>query len=349
MNTRFISTVCALVLVLCIPAKPLFAQKVGTSSLQFLKVMPTARATAMGEAFAAVAWGVDGVFWNPAAVAGVRSHELSTTYTLWLFDTKQSAIGYATPLFDWGHVGLQLQFTDVGDIEETRVDHLTFVGSGGSQRYNPGLTGRVFSPRSWVVGLSFARQMTDRFSAGLTAKYVSESLWDNQTVSVLNSNGDAEIYNTFTRAFLFDFGMHYNTGFRSLHLGVSVQNFGAQVRFAKESYPAPLTFRLGIVGNVVGADALILPDDNNTLTVAYDIAHPNDYDQQMHFGTEYVFANLVSLRAGYKLNYDSERWTFGGGVRTDLLGFGVNFDYGYGDLGRYLGQVHRLTLGVKFP
>ncbi len=33
------------------------AQKVGTSSLQFLKVMPTARATAMGDAFVTLASG----------------------------------------------------------------------------------------------------------------------------------------------------------------------------------------------------------------------------------------------------------------------------------------------------
>ncbi|MEI6053715.1 MAG: hypothetical protein WCQ44_13500, partial [Opitutaceae bacterium] len=50
--------------VLCIDQ--MHEQKVGTTSLQFLKVMPTARATAMGDAFGSLASGADASFWNPA-------------------------------------------------------------------------------------------------------------------------------------------------------------------------------------------------------------------------------------------------------------------------------------------
>lgn len=324
----------AALLAACAPAH---AQKVGTTSLQFLKVMPTARATAMGDAYAALAHGADAVFWNPAGLTTLDGHAVAATQTLWLFDTRQSALGYGLDAGRWGHVGLQLQFVDYGDIEETRVDQLGFVGSGDDVRYNPGLTGRMFSPQSWVVGLTYGRRFTDRFSAGLTAKLASESLFG------LDGGGT---HGTSARAVLFDFGMQYDTGFRTTRLGASVQNFGPSVRFAEEAFPAPMTFRLGIASDVVGRAGLLVPNDFTRVTLGYDLVQPNDYDQQMHLGAEVAFVEAVALRGGYKFNYDEERWTFGGGVNTKAAGFGFVFDYSYGGLGPQLGNVHRLSVGL---
>jgi hypothetical protein len=331
-----------------------YAQKVGTSSLQFLKVMPTARATGMGDAFTSLASGSEAAFWNPAGLTGTTKHELGTTLTLWLFDTKQSAISYAINLnelgmwgIDWGWLGFQFQYVDFGELEETRVDYLMFVGSGEDRRYNPGLTGMTFSPASYLLGLSYAQQLTDRFSTGITAKYIYESLWNSKQVTIINSNGEEETYNTYASLFLFDFGMLYNTGFRSILLGVSVQNFGPQVKFAKEAYPAPLNFRVGASANIIGSDALLFPIEKNRLTLAYDIFHPNDYAQQMHVGLEYSFSELLFLRTGYKWNYDNEKLTFGGGIQYGIDGYDLSFDYSYGSMGELLGQVHRLSLGVK--
>jgi len=325
-----------------------FAQKVGTSSFQFLKVMPTARATALGDAYSTLASGVDGVFWNPAGLTSARSHEIATTLTVWLFDTKQSAIAYAVPVGDLGTFGVHFQYVDYGEIEETRADQLAFVGTGSDLRYNPGLTGRVFSPKAYVAGISYARQLTERFSAGVTAKYVSESLWDQATTVIVNEYGESETVNTFARCFLFDFGMRYNTGFRSIELGISVQNLGSQVKFAKEEYPAPLAFRLGTAVNLLGEEALVLVDESNRLTLAYDIFQPNDYAQQMHIGLEYAFQEVFALRGGYKIHYDNDGLTAGGGVATHVAGVGLAFDYSFGTMGDYLGNVHRISLGVRF-
>jgi hypothetical protein len=311
--------------------------------------MPTARATALADAYSTLAAGADAVYWNPAGLTTAVSHEFSTTLTVWLFDTKQSALAYALPLGDFGTFGLQLQFVDYGDIEETRADHLQFVGSGGDLRYNPGLTGNVFSPSAYVVGLSYARALTEQFSMGVTAKFVSESLWEDATVVIENEYGETETVNTYARRFFFDFGMRYNTGFRSIEIGIAVQNLGAQVQFAQEEYPAPLAFRLGTAANILGPTALLVTDEANRLTAAADIFQPNDYAQQMHLGLEYAFREVLALRTGYKLNYDNDGWTFGGGVASDLAGVGVVVDYSFGAMGDYLGNVHRISLGVRLP
>lgn len=316
--------------------------------MQFLKVMPTARATAMGEAYSTLGLGADAVFWNPAGLVDSKGLELASTMTLWLFDTRQTAVAAAVPIGDdYGTIGVQLQYVDYGSIQETRVDQLMFVGATGSQVYNPGLTGRTFSPYAYVVGISYANRFTDKFATGITVKYVNESLYGSSSVSVVNpSDGTTQQYNTFANVLLFDFGMHYNTGYRSIMIGVAIQNFGSQVKFADEGFPAPLSFRLGTSADLLGSNALVVDDETNRLTFAYDIFQPNDYAQQMHFGLEYCFNTMLFLRTGYKVNYDSEKMTYGGGLATDFEGYRLTFDYSFAGMGDYLNNVHRISLGI---
>jgi hypothetical protein len=348
MNRTLRTLATALLLTVCIGQ--LLAQKVGTSSLQFLKVMPTARATAMGDAFVSLASGADATFWNPAGLTKIENHDIASTLTMWLFDTKQIALAYGLPMGDWGTLGFQFQYVDFGSIEETRADAVDLVvPANGAPFFNAGLTGRSFTPYSYLVGLSYARAFTEKFSAALTVKYAMESLWSNQTISIVNSvTGEVTSYKTYADVVLFDFGMLYNTGFRSIQIGVAAQNFGAQVKFADVAHPAPLAFRLGVSGNLFGQEGLLFQDNTNRLTVAYDLFQPNDYRQQMHVGAEYSVSEIVMLRAGYKYDYDSEGLTFGGGLHTDISGWPVRVDYSYGKMNEFLNTVHRISLGVQF-
>lgn len=340
----------AAVLLLGLCIEPARSQKVGTSSMQFLKVMPTARATAMGDAFVSLASGADAVFWNPAGLTSLQNHEISTTLTMWLFDTKQLGIAYGLPMGDWGTAGVQFQYIDYGRMEETRADAVDLIiPPNGQPFFNAGLTGRSFTPYSYLIGLSYAKKFTDKFSAAFSAKYAMESLWSDQVITITNSvTGEETKYKTYADVLLFDFGMVYNTGFRSVQVGVSVQNFGGQVKFADVAHPAPLAFRLGVSGNLFGREGLLFQDEVNRLTLAYDLFQPNDYRQQMHMGAEYAFSEIVALRAGYKFDYDSEGLTFGAGVRTELSGAPISVDYSYGRMSEFLNTVHRISLGVQF-
>ncbi|NUN71380.1 MAG: PorV/PorQ family protein [Bacteroidetes bacterium] len=351
MNTHTHTSAALLLLTLAFTAAaPLYGQKVGTSSLQFLKVTPTARASAMGDAYSTLAAGSDAVFWNPAGLAVGEQIEVTGTHILWLFDTRQSTLAGSFPLADLGGtVGLHLQYVDYGSIDVTRTDQLAFVGSGPDIHYNPGLTGETFSPSSYVLGISYAQRMTDRFTAGITAKYIRESLWNSATIVLINpTTGAKEEVNTFASLFLFDFGMQYNTGYRSVRIGVSIQNFGEQVKFAKEAFPAPLMFRIGTAADLIGPDALLGASESNRITFAYDLFQPNDYAQQMHLGTEYAFDEAFFVRAGYKVYYDNDSFTAGAGIRQTFTGFPLSIDYSYGAMGDYLPSVHRLSVGVQF-
>jgi hypothetical protein len=178
-------------------------------------------------------------------------------------------------------------------------------------------------------------------------KYVRESLFNGDSVTAMVSQNIYETVNTWGSALLFDFGMRYNTGFKSNEVALAVQNFGPDIKYAKEAYPAPLQFRWGIAANLLGPDALAMRSTENRLTLAFDLFQPNDYAQQEHVGVEYDYAGMFAVRAGYKFNYDSESLTLGTGVRYPVSGIPLNFDYSYGTMNNYLGDVHRISLGVS--
>ncbi|MCU0452711.1 MAG: PorV/PorQ family protein [Bacteroidetes bacterium] len=346
MKTTIALLVAGLLLV-CAPAA--VAQKVGTSSLQFLKVMPDARGTAMGDALASVASGANAVFWNPAGIAHADAIDVAGTTTMWLFDAQQHALAAAIPLDDWGTVAVQLQYVDYGSMPVTRADQLQFAGTGTNVRYNPGLTGETFNPSTYLIGVTYAKKMTDKFATGVTVKFINESLWSSSTVTYTSTSGVTETVNTFARLVLFDFGLQYNTGYRTVRVSAAVQNFGAQVKFAKEGFPAPLAFRIGTAADVVGPNGLLGESEDNRITMAYDLFQPNDYKQQMHLGMEYGFSDAVFLRAGYKFFYDNDGLTAGAGVRQEVGGFPLSLDYSYGSMGDYLPAVHRISVGVQLP
>jgi Type IX secretion system protein PorV len=318
------------------------AQKVGTTAMQFLKVMPSARGTALGDAYSVWAHGAEAVFWNPSGTALVQNHEFSLAYLDWIFDSRQGAFSYATSLGEIGAVGIQVQYVDFGEFEETS-NAAPYIKDPDQ----PGMTGRTFRPFSYLVGLTYARSLTDRFSTGISVKYAHESLFDGQMVTTQIKQGSYGDVKTWGNALLFDFGVRYDTGYRSIQIGASVQNFGADVTFAQESSPAPLLFRFGIAADIVGQDAILFIQENNRLSAAFDLFQPNDYTQQAHLGVEYEFAGTVALRGGYKFNYDYEGLTLGGGLKHDFGGVSLSFDYSYASIGTYLGNVQRISLGAS--
>jgi len=298
--------------------------KVGTTSFQFLKVMPDARSTGMGEAFITVVNSSDAVFWNPAALTKVSNFDISSSYVQWFFDVAQISFSAA---YNWegiGQFGFQAMINDLGDIPVTRVDYLFREESGN---YNPGLTGETISPGSQVFGISYAKQLTDKFSFGLTVKYAQEDLVAEKTSSII-----------------FDGGLLYKTGYRSIEIGAALRHFGPEVKFVDKGYSLPQTFTIGISAELLSdIDPLLMHIDGQKLLLAYNLSQPRDYSQQHHIGLEYSFAGMFFLRAGYKLNFDEEGLSLGAGVNYS----NIRVDYSYNDFGEFLDSIHRFTIGFS--
>ena len=139
---------------------------------------------------------------------------------------------------------------------------------------------------------------------------------------------------------MWDVGLLYDTKFKSLRISAVIKNFGSQVQYYDYSYPLPQTMVIGISGNLIGRDALLAISKNHRLTLAAELVQPRDYDQQYHIGAEYAMNEMVYVRSGYKINYDSQGLNFGGGLKFK----GIHFDYSY-SIYKNLPAVSRFSLG----
>lgn len=337
---RKINLFVLLTLTICVSGSHAF-EKVGTTSFQFLKVMTSARYTAMGEAASTIALNSQAVFFNPAGLSYVQGIDVSADYLDWFLDISHMSISAAMNVPGIGTFGVQGLMTDVGEIRVTSVDALGFVGD----KYL-GYTGEVIKPGAMVFGLSFARQLTEKFSFGLTAKYAREDLGVRATGNIM-----------------FDAGLIYDTGFRSVKIATTIRHFGPDVKYFDEetitrydsendtsfsqlytgkAYPLPQTFNIGISGYLISSgENLLMDSESHSLLVAFDMVQPRDFDQQYNIGLEYGFGQTLFLRGGYKLNYDSESFSLGFGVAYS----DIRIDYAYSDFGDYLDSVHRFSIG----
>jgi hypothetical protein len=127
-----------------------------------------------------------------------------------------------------------------------------------------------------------------------------------------------------------------------IDVSVSGNNPNINARLMADSYELPLLFRVGISTDVLKGWA------NSNLILAVDALHPNDDVEYVNVGCEYVFDNLLALRVGYKGLFakDSEQGlNFGGGIRYEIGGTRLKFDYSYISFG-ILSNVHMVGIGL---
>ena len=323
--------------ILCF-AGPVWAAEfdnLGTSGAQFLKLDVDARVVGLGGANAAVTQGAMALYYNPAGIVNMDENSVAFSYTDWIADIKYNYLAYATPISGFGNVGVHVAVLTMDDMERTTLEQ-------------PDGTGEMFGANSWVVGISNAHQLTNRFSFGVTAKYIREN------ISELSSS-----------AIAFDIGTMYYTGFRSLRIAMSTRNFGTdskftgtelettydqdndptttpvEIRLNTKAHPLPLSFRLGVAYDFEF-------DENSSLLAALDGYNIRDRGQQASLGFEYSWQNRLALRAGYKIEADEEGLALGGGYDFEISGFGaLGINYAWADLGR-LENAHRFSLLLNF-
>ena len=312
---------------------PLFAQqKLAQTGMKFLNVGLEARAVALGEAVTSNEGGSAAMFFNPASMARLQgSVSVQGGQARWIADIKHTfgSIAFSPSHGEYGVIGISVQSVDYGDFQET-------IRSANAQGF---LDLGTFKPMALMVGLGYARALSDKFSVGGNVKYVRQSLG-----SVLNTTGGEKEGNT-TSVFAFDFGILYRTGFRSLNFGMTVRNFAKEVQFQKEGFQLPLTFRIGVSMNVL--DLIQTDSKVHSFLLTFDAEHPRDFSELVRFGGEYVFMEFLSLRIGYISPADEQKLSYGVGLQKEFEGFGFGVDYALTPFGVF-DNVQRFSLHFSF-
>lgn len=286
--------------------------KVATTGTQFLELGVSARAMGMGEAFTAVANDVTSVYYNPAGLTSLWGKEAAFTYISMPADIGYGFAAVGMPLEAVGGVvGIGVYALSSGEMDETTYNFPT--GSG-----------RTFSYNDVALGVSYGRYLTDRFSIGLTLRYIGEFTHD------YNANGWSA-----------DVGTSYDTGYRGFKIAMVITNFGPDLTMIDKEYPLPINFRFGSSINLIEGE-------DHILTLAAEGAHPSDNLEKYNAGLEYSFQDRYFLRGGHRFNYDEDGLTAGAGLRLPLnQDRSISVDYAFQDFG-ILTEVHRFTLAMSF-
>jgi hypothetical protein len=301
-------------------------EKLAQTGFDFLSVGTDARATGMGESFTTIEGSSTAMFYNPAGIAGLNTFlDISTSQMKWLADIKylSGAVAFAPYEGRYGVIGISLMNINYGDFKFTQV-------ANNDQGYVD-LVGMP-KPNAYVVGLGYGKALSNRFSIGGQVKWASQNLGQG-TVQIFTKRTDNtgkvvqdttyDVRNYTAGVFAFDFGTIYKTGLKSLAFGVSVNNFSREIKYERESFQLPLSFKIGISVNVMD----LVPDlsEDHSFYVSVDAVHPRAYPEFVNIGGEYVFSKTVSLRVGYISHHPEYGLTAGFGVQK----FGVGLDYSY--------------------
>ncbi len=299
------------------------SQRAGISGFPFLKIGVNPRAAAMGESFIAISDDASSLYWNPAASVRMKSNEAMFAHTLWFADIQHNYGAYVHHLTESDVIGASIIALTTADMERTTV-------------LQPRGDGSFFSYRDLAVGITYSRAMTDQFSFGITGKYVHETL--------------AELT---MQTFLIDLGAYYYTGYANSRFAFVLTNFGGTAKPSGsvtvtgvgavnsfQEFSPPTLFRLSFA---------IEPwqTEEHRLTTSLQLNHPNDNAENLAFGAEYAWAEMLFLRAGYKLNVEEQQIpSFGIGVKVPVDFTTVSFDYANSSYG-VLGTAHRFSVAFS--
>ena len=321
--------------------------KVGTAGLQFLKIGVDARAIGMAEAYTAYAKGPSSTYWNVAGLAHTNGNELFLNHTRYVADINYDYITFAYPT-SFGVFGISSSLLYMDWMDVTTDDEF-------------GPNGEQFTCSDFMAGISYAAKLTDKFSFGITGKYLRENL-DEYDI-----NG-----------WSIDLGSLYNTGWRDLTIGMSLRNFGPEMKYTLDndndglidedpfdlidndgdglidedreelSFPLPMNFSLGIAMK-------IFESDMQSLDAVFQVDNCVDRLETYNAGIEYRIGTFF-LRGGYQFNLDAQGPAFGMGWKFSAPFAIIDIDAAYTPFegleekmdNSFLTGPIRLSLKMKF-
>lgn len=277
------------------------------TGLSFLKLGVGARSAGMGNAYTAVANDATALYWNPARMTSFEGTDVAVIHTRWFQDITHDFIGavYSNGV---SAVGLGFMIMVVDGIER-RNDIPTAQPLATFSSYGVMLSG------------SFARQVTEQVSAGVTLKMVSEKI----------------LFDTAS-GIAFDLGITYITPYEGLTVGGSLRNQGPDLSFIQEKFDLPREIRVG-AGYVPPYSAL-----QQRLLVTADLGKYRNDRMRLNLGGEFTYQERFSTTAGYQIRQDSAGFSAGLGVRLRKY----RLDYAFVPFGAGLGATHRFALGMRF-
>ena len=341
----------------------------GTTSAEFLLFGAGARGTALGDAFAAIATDVSSLYYNPGAASLISGPGASFSTYDYVAETRYSWGGIAFP-FSGGSRAFGLQVGTFGFDDQPVYTVAQPEGTGG-----------VYSVSQTFAGATFAQNFSDRFSAGLTAKFIFDQLGEvngNAFAVDFGTSFHAELNNHPIQLAFVVANLGTDLSYKGDALNVTVPRAPADPNVPAGNQPPELPqpgelrtqgFALPTIFRVALAYDLIT-GETNRLTLLSDFNQANNNRAGFAGGGEWALNQLggsnfgVALRGSYtyqpannievdetqaetalKDEENLQGLAFGGGLNYTAADFSLGFDYAYRYMG-VLGATNFFTLSV---
>ncbi len=296
------------------------AQVAAQYAAPILRISPYARATAMGEAFTALAYDLNVLRYNIGGLGNMKSNSLAAHFHPWIEDTYQGALDGALRT-RYGVFGANITYFSEGELAEINED------------FKPTLN--TFNNNNAALTLGYGNYINlfnYPFSFGFAGKVIRQDL-----------AGDV------------GYGVGADVGVLFKHpyfsVGLTLQNFTLsklQLNPQANSFRLPETMRGGL-----GTSLQLMPQLRWSVGVdAAKFLDNADKDVRFYGGTEFRISDVLALRGGYKLHDDEvSRWGAGFGVIIPMAwagGSSTELDYAYSPLENFDSQAHRFSISFNF-
>lgn len=242
------------------------------------------------------------IFHNPALIMGVTDKTLNLNVMTYMEGTVTASASFMRAVGERGTWGVSGQFLNYGSMKETTVE---------------GLQTGDFSAKDIALGGSFAYALSNRFSGGITAKFIASYIGQYSSVGAA-----------------VDLGLNYYDSTHEFSASLVARNLGGQLSAYEDDFePIPLDLQVGITKRLIGSP----------LRLSLSLVRLNDWEhglgKHIAIGADLLLSSQFYIAAGYNALRAAEM-KVSEGDGASAHGAGLSFGGGL--------QLERFKLSVAY-
>ena len=296
----------------------MFTNLYSQNTYEFLRIDPSARASALGGSFVSVTDDADIIFYNPSGIGYLTGNPISFSFVKHLLDINLASLSFSTEIENIGRFGAALKYINYGTFEQADE----FGNRNGE-----------FGAGELATIIGYSNQIDENFFYGVNAKIIYSKIADRSSSAIA-----------------MDLGLNYSFPEEMLSVGFSVLNLGTQISsYYSTKEELPLDIVLGVSKRLeripvrLSLDFHRLNDDKESFMQRF---------KSFNLGAELTLSKVLKLRVGYD---NQKRSDLKIGTTAGIAGFNFGigasvssyqFDYAYSSYG-LVGALHRIGISTN--
>ena len=209
------------------------------------------------------------IFHNPALINDVSDRTINLNYMTYMEGAKTASAAFVKAAGERGSWGVSAQYMDYGTMKETSWENIQ-LGE--------------FSAREIAVAGSYAYALSNRFSGGITARFITSHIASYNSMAVG-----------------IDLGLNYYLEESELSISAVAKNLGGQIKAYDDEFERiPLDLQIGVSKRLL----------NSPLRFSATLSRLNDWSygigKHLAIGADLILSPTIYLAAGYNFRRATE-------------------------------------------